>query len=163
MAKDIEVEVLNPTDAERDELQRLADRLAAVKRELAEASATEDDIRDESYERFDAIAGPETYVIFESGPPTAGWRMVRQIAQVPDYGLAGLRKVLTPSVFRSITRETMDAAALQVAIKQGKVDPDVIKRYTTWSTRASGPLWKASAGDIHLTPGQLAIVRRVKP
>lgn len=160
MAKDIQVNVLNPTGAERDQLQRLADRLAAVKREIAEASAAEDDVRDELYERFDAIAGADSYVIFESAAPGAGWRMVREISQRRAYNVEGLRAVLTASQFKTVTRVDIDARALDVALRQGKVAAELVERYTSFSPQARGPLWKPSAGDIHLLPGQLAIVTR---
>ena len=154
------IEIIAISGRQRLRLQRLADRLASAKQLLAEASAEEDTVRDDLYDLLDEACGPDSYAIYEAQDPHRSWRMVREISTSREFDVEGLRRVLTAAQFRSVTRVGVDAKALGVALARGLVDADVVERYTLRAPRARGPLWKPSTGDIHLAPGQLAVVSR---
>ncbi len=153
-----DVQIVPISARQRLQLQRLADRLAAAEQLLAEASAEKEAVRDELYALLDEVAGADSYTIYEALDPHRSWRMVREISYPRDFDVDGLKRVLTQTQFRSIARILIDTRALDVALRRGALDAAVIERYTTRSPRARGPLWRPSAGDIHLAAGQLALI-----
>lgn len=152
-------EVLEIQPRARTRLQQLADQLADVERRLAEVSGEKESLRDKIWDLLDGLAGPSSYVIFESGAPWKGKRMVRQVSQVRSFDLDVLRTVVKPGAFKQITRLAIDTEAFDVLVKRQDIDAEAVEAAISYTPRISGPLWKPSAGDVHLEPGQLALVK----
>lgn len=139
-------------------LQRIADRYADVAQRLAEAEGEKETIRDDLWPLFDSLGGRETQLYYESLEPHLGKRLARELSQRRVFDVAGLRSVLSAAAFKSISTTSIDTKALDVLLRRRLIDAELVARYTSLQTVVRGPLWKPSGGEVHLQPGQLAVV-----
>lgn len=150
--------LLDLTETDQLHLQRIADRYADVAARIAAAEGEKETVKDDLWPLFDSLGGRETHLVYESLDPHLGWRLVREISQRRDRDVAGLKSVLSAAAFREITKTVIDADALKLSLKLGRIEPQLVQRYTTLVPVTRGPLWKASGGEVRLQPGQLAVV-----